>query len=93
MTIHEYNNLQTLSQEQLIKIIEDYKHKEFLISEVLVDESKSHYDSQYAIDKIRCCLSSAPQYKFYDEHLGNYVDLQLGKISMNEYVDIILGEE
>lgn len=93
MTKREYSNLQKLSNEQLIQIIKDYRHNEFMIGELLVDVSKHHIDAEDVVEEIRACLNNAPQYKFYDEHLGDYVDLQLEKITPEEYRNIILGIE
>ena len=51
-------NLEACDKEQLIWIIEQYWYKDFNISEICVDESKYHYSSAMAVDKIRDELRS-----------------------------------
>ena len=45
--------LNALTKEQLIFLINQYQHMEFLISEVCVNESKQHIPSEQAIEEIR----------------------------------------
>lgn len=52
--------LMELSKEELVYLIEQLCHSQFLISEVCVDESKLHIDSYKAVDKIRKYLYRMP---------------------------------
>ena len=49
MTKHNKQVLSELSKEQLIYLIEQLVHSQFLISEVCVDESKWHINTDKAI--------------------------------------------
>lgn len=77
-----------LSKEQLIYLIEQLNHSQFLIGETCVDESKCHIDSHDAIDKIRKCLYYVPS-MYRTEDLKAYLDMKMGKISVSEYRKII----
>lgn len=46
-------NLNTLSKEQLLYLVERYHDSMRLISEICVEESKQHIESDRAVDKIR----------------------------------------
>ena len=84
MTKYEKNALNELSKEQLIYLIEQLN----LISEVCVDESKCHIDSDRAVDKIRGYLYHMPSmYNVTD--LKAYIDMKMDKISVSEYLKII----
>lgn len=85
-------NLEKLSKEQLIKIIDDYYEADFLIGETLVDESKCHISSEKAVNLIRkysCDISN--RYNFISEHLPDEVDFRMGKITPEQYREILLG--
>ena len=80
--------LNELSKDQLIYLIEQYYHSQFLISEVCVDESKCHISSENAVQKIRNYL--------YDMHntynVDNFkaqIDMGMGKITVEEYRKIL----
>lgn len=92
MNKYEKENLESLSKEQLIKIIEDWDHQLFYMGCACVDVSKCHLDYEEATEKIRKCLCETDKYKFNDENLGSYIDFQLGKISVEEMRKIVLGE-
>lgn len=80
--------LSELSKEQLIYLIEQLYHSQFLISCVLVDESKQHIDSDKAIDKIREYMYHMPS--MYDAtELKAFIDMKMEKISVEEYRKII----
>ena len=88
MTKYEKEILNQLSKEQLIYLIEQLNHSQFLIGEVCVDESKCHIDSNRAIDKIRGYLYNMPSmYNAFD--LKAYIDMKMDKISVSEYLKII----
>ena len=86
MTKHDKKTLNELSKEQLIYLIEKLNSSLFLISEVCVDESKWHIDSDKAVDKIRGYIYHMPS--LYDAtEVGAYIDMKIEKISVEEYRD------
>ena len=88
MIDHEKQVLSELSKEQLIYLIEQLNHSQFLIDTVCVEESKWHIDSDKAVDKIRDYLYSMPS--LYDaDKLKAYIDMKMEKISVKEYRKII----
>ena len=88
MTNSEKKVLNELSKEQLIYLIEQLNHSQFLISEVCVDESKWHIDSNKAVEKIRGYIYHMPSmYNAID--LKAYIDMKMDKISVLEYRKII----
>lgn len=88
MTKHQKEVLNQLSKEQLIYLIEQLNRSQFLISEVCVDESKWHIDSDKAVDKIRDYIYDMPSlYNVID--LKAYIDMKMDKISVSEYRKII----
>lgn len=90
MRSDEYENLQKLSKEQLIKIIDDYNRCLGIIGEYCVSESKWHIESKDAVRKIGNCLCKYFTYTLYDKYLGEYINMNLGKISGEEYRSIVL---
>ena len=76
--------LNELSKEQLIYLIEQYCHSQFLISEVCVEESKQHISSERAIKKIRNCLYDMPS-TYNVDNFKAQIDLKMGKITVDEY--------
>lgn len=80
--------LNELSKEQLIYLIEQYCHSQFLISEVCVEESKQHISSERAIKKIRNCLYDMPS-TYNVDNFKAQIDLRMGKITVDEYRKII----
>lgn len=88
MTKNEKKVLNELSKEQLIYLIEQLNHSQFLISETCVDESKWHIESSKAVDKIRRYIYDMPS--LYDAtELKAYIDMKMEKISVEEYRKII----
>ena len=92
MTKHMKENLMKLNKEQLIYLIEQYHHTDVLIGETLVDQSKGNITNEKCIEKIRK-YSSENYISLNDEHLGDYIDIKLGKITKEEYRKIVLGEK
>lgn len=75
--------LNELSKEQLIYLIEQYYHSQFLISEICVDESKCHISSEKAVQKIRSYLYDMPiTYNVTD--FKALIDMKMGKITVEE---------
>ena len=80
--------LNELSKEQLIYLIEQYYHSQFLISEVCVDESKQHISSENAVQKIRSYLYNMPN-TYNVDNFKAQIDLKMGKITVDEYRKIL----
>lgn len=87
MTLHK-ETLNQLSKEQLIYLIEQLVHGQFLISETCVEESKSHIASDEAVSKIRKYIYNIP-YISSPKELKVYIDMKMDKISVSEYRKII----
>lgn len=83
MTVQGREVLNQLSKEQLIYLIEQLSHSQFIIGEICVEESKCHIDADKAIDKIRDCIYHIPSDKA--EELMAYIDMKMNKISIREY--------
>ena len=88
MTKYDKQLLSELSKEQLIYLIEQFKHSQILISCVLVQESKGHVDSDEAIDKIRSYMYDMPILNDLTE-LKAYIDMKMEKISIDDYRKIV----
>lgn len=90
MISKEKRVLKTLSKDQLIYLIEQFHHSMFMISEVCVEESKRHIKSDDAVDQIRDYIYVMPG-AYNEEHFKAYIDVHMGKITAEEYRNIILG--
>lgn len=88
---YKIESLQKLTKEQLIYLIEQYEDVNFSISETLVEESKWHIKSDEAIRRIREYLQKG-WCDLYNDHLSDFIDMKLGKISPDKYRNIVLGE-
>ena len=75
--------LNELSKDQLIYLIEQFYHSQFLIGEACVDESKQHISSENAVQKIRSYLYDMP-ITYNVEHFKAQIDLKMGKITVDE---------
>ena len=92
MIRRQKEQLLQLSKEQLVYLIEQLNHSQFLIGETCVDESKCHIDSDRAVDKIRKYLYYVPS-MYRTEDLSAYLDMKMGEISELEYWNIIGVED
>ena len=88
MTDQLKETLNELSKEQLIYLIEQYYHSQFLISEVCFEESKCHISSENAVQKIRSYLYDMPN-TYNVDNLKAQIDLKMGKITVDEYRKIL----
>lgn len=79
MTNRNKKVLNELSKEQLIYLIEQLCHSQFLIGEVLVDVSKCHIEPDKAIKKIRNYMYNIPSMNDTDD-LKAYIDIKLGEV-------------
>ena len=80
--------LNELSKEQLIYLIEQFYHSQFLISEICVEESKQHILSENAVQKIRSYLYDMPN-TYNVDNLKAQIDMEMGKITVDEYRKIL----
>lgn len=80
--------LNELSKDQLIYLIEQFYHSQFLISETCVDESKCHISSEKAVQKIRNCLYNMPN-TYNVDNFKAQIDMGMGKITVEEYRKIL----
>ena len=80
--------LNQLSKDQLIYLIEQFYHSQFLISETCVDESKCHISSEKAVQKIRNCLYNMPN-TYNVDNFKAQIDMGMGKITVEEYRKIL----
>lgn len=93
MTKATMENLKFLSKEQLVKLINDFYYACAMTCETLVNVSKCHITETAAIEKIRDNMDILNKYKLADKHLPDRINLELGKITVEEYRDIVLGED
>ena len=85
-------NLENLSKEQLIYIIDKFDHLYCTVSEICVSESKLHIESKEAVSKIRKqCYDIQFDVDIADENIGDYINMKLGKITPGELRKIVLG--
>ena len=80
--------LNELSKEQLIYLIEQFYHSQFLISETCVEESKCHISSEKAVKEIRNCLYDMP-ITYNVDNFKAQIDMGMGKITVDEYRKIL----
>ena len=80
--------LNELSKEQLIYLIEQFYHSQFLISETCVEESKQHISSEKAVQKIRSYLYDMSN-TYNVDNFKAQIDLKMGKITVDEYRKIL----
>ena len=80
--------LNELSKDQLIYLIEQYYHSQFLIGEACVDESKQHISSEKAVKKIYNYLYDMPS-TYNVDNFKALIDLKMGKITVEEYRKIL----
>ena len=80
--------LNELSKDQLIYLIEQFYHSQFLISETCVDESKCNISSEKAVQKIRNCLYNMPN-TYNVDNFKAQIDMGMGKITVEEYRKIL----
>lgn len=92
MTNNVKLHLQSLSKDQLIKLIEDYKYALNIISEICVDESKGA-DAHSLFTDIRVCLIELDDYDLNSDNLAAEIDLSMGKITPEKFRSIVLGDD
>ena len=75
--------LNELSKEQLIYLIEQFYHSQFLISVVCVEESKQHISSEKAVKEIRSYLYDMTN-TYNVDNFKAQIDMKMGKITVDE---------
>ena len=88
MTNQLKETLNELSKDQLIYLIEQFYHSQFLISEVCVEESKCHISSENSVQKIRSYLYNLPKTHNVTDFKA-LIDMKMGKITVEEYRKIL----
>ena len=88
MTDQLKETLNELSKDQLIYLIEQFYHSQFLISETCVEESKCHISSENAVKEIREYLYDMPN-TYNVDNFKSQIDLKMGKITVDEYRKIL----
>lgn len=88
MTKHYKEMLNQLTKEQLIYLIEQLAHSQFLIGEICVEESKRHINSDKAVDEIRSYIYHMPS-SYNATELRAHIDMKMDKISASDYRKII----
>ena len=88
MTKHQKELLMTLSNEQLIYLIEQMHHSLFIIGETCVEESKGHIETTDAIREIRDDIYDLPS-AYNEVELKAHIDMKMGKITPQEYRKIL----
>lgn len=84
MNAYKKKMLSELSKEQLLYLIEELSHSEYLIEEACIEVSKWHISSNEALDKIRKYIYTIPGFQDVTE-FSAYIDMKMGKISVEEY--------
>lgn len=88
MTKHQKEILMTLTNEQLIYLIERMHHSLFLIGETCVAESKGHIETTDAIREIRDDIYDMPS-AYNEADFKAYIDMKMGKITVADYRRIL----
>ncbi len=84
-------NLENLSKEQLIYIIDRFNSFYNEVGEICVRESKMHLDSKKAVYEIRkLCNDIQYDVDIKGKHIGDLINMKLGKITSEEYRKIVL---
>ena len=92
MTNNVKLHLQSLSKDQLVKLIEDYKYALDIIGEICVDESKGA-DAHSLFTDIRLLLREFDNYDLNSDSLVAEIDLIMGKITPEKFRSIVLGDD
>ena len=92
MTNNVKLRLQSLSKDQLVKLIEDYKYALDIIGEICVDESKGA-DAHSLFTDIRLLLREFDSYDLNSDSLVAEIDLSMGKITPEKFRSVVLGAD
>ena len=92
MTNSQRLRLQSLSKDQLVKLVEDYKYALDIISEICVRESKGE-DAHELFDAVRCRLDVLNRYDLNREWLSAQIDMERGLLTSEALRKIVLGDD
>ena len=92
MTNNVKLRLQSLSKDQLVKLLKDYKYALDIIGEICVDESKGA-DAHSLFTDIRLLLREFDSYDLNSDNLVAEIDLSMGKITPEKFRSIVLGDD
>lgn len=92
MTNSQRLRLQSLSKDQLVKLVEDYKYALDIISEICVRESKGE-DAHELFDAVRCRLDVLNRYDLNSEWLSAQIDMERGLLTSEALRKIVLGDD
>ena len=90
MTNSQRLRLQSLSKDQLVKLIEDYKYALDIISEICVRESKGE-DAHELFDAARYQLGVLNRYDLNSEWLSAQIDMERGMLMSEALREMVLG--
>ena len=90
MTNSQKLRLQSLSKDQLVKLIEDYKYALDIISEICVRESKCE-DAHELFKNVRYHLDVLNRYDLNSEWLSAKIDMERGMLTSEALRKIVLG--
>ena len=90
MTNRQRLRLQSLSKDQLVKLIEDYKYALDIISEICVRESKGE-DAHELFKDVRCHLDVLNIYDLNSEWLSAQIDMERGILTSEALREMVLG--
>lgn len=82
--------LQSLSKDQLVKLIEDYKYALDIISEICVRESKCE-DAHELFKDVRYHLDVLNKYDLNSEWLSAQIDMERGILTSEALREMVLG--
>lgn len=88
MTKHKKELLMTLSNEQLVYLVEQMYRSLFLIGETCVAASKGHIETRDAIEEIRDDIYNLPS-AYSEVEIKAHIDMKMGKITPQEYRKIL----
>lgn len=92
MTNNVKLRLQSLSKDQLVKLLKDYKYALDIIGEICVDESKGA-DAHSLFTDIRLLLREFDSYDLNSDNIIAEIDLSMGKITPEKFRSIVLGDD
>lgn len=90
MTNSQRLRLQSLSKDQLVKLVEDYKYALDIISEICVRESKGE-DAHELFKDVRCHLDVLDIYDMNSEWLSAQIDMERGMLTSEALREMVLG--
>ena len=84
--------LQSLSKDQLVKLVGDYKYELDIISEICVREFKGE-DAHELFKNVRYHLDVLNRYDLNSEWLFAQIDMERGMLTSEALRKMVLGED